>query len=175
MRGKDARVVERASAYLQIHECLTISVITVAEVIKGFERLQRESEVARFMANIRMMDVLSLTVDAAIIAGRIYGTLERSGLPIGRMDPLVAAIALNNNLQLVTGNVTHYDRLRPLGFDLRISNWREQFSQIFQSLTYWKIFQSLCLLATTISVASQAKLRPVKTTFPRKDRVPSQP
>src|SRR5664279_5021333 len=110
MRGKDGRVVKCASTYVQLHGCLTISVIAVAEVIKGFERLRREAEVARFMTNIQMMDVLSLSVDAAVIAGRIYGMLERKGLPIGRMDPLVAAIALSNNLQLVTGNVTHYER-----------------------------------------------------------------
>jgi tRNA(fMet)-specific endonuclease VapC len=125
MRGKDVRVVEHASLYIQTYGRFTISAVTVAEVVKGFERLQRQADIARFMTNVRIMEVLSLTGQAAIIAGRIYGTLERSGLPIGRMDPLIAAIALSNNLPLVTGNVLHYERLRSLGFNLRIENWRE--------------------------------------------------
>jgi len=125
MRGKNERVVVNASAYVQTNRRLTISVISVAEVVKGFDRLQREADVARFLVNVEDMEVLPLTTDAAVLAGRIYGALERNGLPIGRLDPLVAAIALNEGLELVTGNTSHYERIRPLGFDLRIANWRE--------------------------------------------------
>ena len=71
------------------------------------------------------MEVLPLTADAAVVAGRIYGALERSGLPIGRMDPMIAGIALSHDRELVTGNVAHYQRLSPLGFQLRITNWRQ--------------------------------------------------
>lgn len=125
MRGKDRTVAQHASAYVTAHGRLTISAVTVVEVFKGFERLQRESDIARFMLGLGAMEVLPLTTDAAAVAGRIYGALERSGLPIGRMDPMIAGIALAHDLELVTGNVAHYLRLIPLGFDLRIANWRQ--------------------------------------------------
>jgi tRNA(fMet)-specific endonuclease VapC len=125
IRAKNSQVVQRATAYLAEHGRFTISTVTVVETIKGFERLNREAEISRFMLKLGAMDVLPLSVEAAVLAGRIYGALERSGLPIGRMDPMIAGIALANDLELVRGNVSHYERLDPLGFKLRIANWRE--------------------------------------------------
>ena len=56
--------------------------------------------------------------------GNMYAELERSGQPIGRADPMIAATASTHGLLLVTGNVGHYARLPDLGFELRIANWR---------------------------------------------------
>jgi tRNA(fMet)-specific endonuclease VapC len=61
---------------------------------------------------------------AAVLAGRMYGALERTGRPIGRIDPMIAAIAASENLDLVTGNQSHYQRLVELEFPLRLTNWR---------------------------------------------------
>jgi tRNA(fMet)-specific endonuclease VapC len=125
IRAKNSHVVERARAYVSEQGRFTISTVTVVETIKGFERMKREAEISRFLLKLGAMEVLPLSVEAAVLAGRIYGALERSGLPIGRMDPMIAGIALAHNLELVSGNVSHYERLSPLGFKLRITNWRE--------------------------------------------------
>jgi hypothetical protein len=37
--------------------------------------------------------------------------LASTGQPIGRIDPLIAAIAVASDLELVTGNRAHYERL----------------------------------------------------------------
>ncbi len=37
---------------------------------------------------------------------------------------MIAAIALTHNLELVTGNTTHYQRIQQLGYPLTLSNWR---------------------------------------------------
>jgi predicted nucleic acid-binding protein len=58
------------------------------------------------------------------LAGRIYAELERSGQPIGRADPIIAAIAITQNLLLATGNTRHYERIQQLGFALRLTNWK---------------------------------------------------
>src|SRR5512135_2289282 len=61
---------------------------------------------------------------AAELAGRIEGELERVGRPVGRADPMVAAIALQNGLELVTGNTTHYQRIQEIGYPLVLHDWR---------------------------------------------------
>ncbi len=56
---------------------------------------------------------------AVLAAGRIYAQLERIGNPIGVPDVLIAAIALTNNLTLVTHNTNHFQRID----DLTIEDW----------------------------------------------------
>ena len=71
-----------------------------------------------------MEEVLPLDVDAALIAGRIYGELEKSGQTIGRADPLIAGIALAHTLELVTGSTNHFERIASLGYPLKLRDWR---------------------------------------------------
>src|SRR5271166_7089435 len=68
--------------------------------------------------------VLALDQAAAELAGRIQGELERVGQPIGRADPIIAATALQNGLELVTGNTAHYQRIQQIGHPLVLVNWR---------------------------------------------------
>jgi tRNA(fMet)-specific endonuclease VapC len=125
LRGKNEAVRRRAEAYLAQYGQLTVSVLTVLEIVKGLERLERRPEIDRFLLEVESMDVLPLTSQAAILAGRMYGALERTGQPIGRIDPMIAAIAVANNLDLLTGNHSHYQRLVELEYPLRLANWRQ--------------------------------------------------
>lgn len=59
-----------------------------------------------------------------IVAGRIDGALAKSGKGIGVNDVLIAATAIQYGLTLVTGNFRHYDRIRNLGYPLKLDNWR---------------------------------------------------
>jgi tRNA(fMet)-specific endonuclease VapC len=68
--------------------------------------------------------VLPLDRDAAIVAGRIYGELEKTGQTVGRADPLIAGIAIMRNLMLVTGNTKHFERIAALRFPLLLDDWR---------------------------------------------------
>ncbi len=65
-----------------------------------------------------------MSLNSAEVAGRIYADLERAGQPIGRADPMIAAIAIRNGLTLITGNTAHYERIKNLNYDLRLGNWR---------------------------------------------------
>ncbi len=49
----------------------------------------------------------------------IRSGLERLGMPIGANDLLIAAIAISNNLTLVTANVDEFSRIG----GLRLENW----------------------------------------------------
>jgi tRNA(fMet)-specific endonuclease VapC len=68
--------------------------------------------------------VLPLEESAAEMAGRIAGELDRIGHSIGMADPMIAAIALEHSLELVTGNTAHFQRVQQLGYPLVLANWR---------------------------------------------------
>ena len=76
------------------------------------------------MSSIASEEILVFDQTAAELAGRIAGDLERVGQPISRADPMIAAIALEHGLELVTGNTAHYQRIEQLGYPLTLVNWR---------------------------------------------------
>jgi tRNA(fMet)-specific endonuclease VapC len=125
LKGKNVTVTRRAATYRQQFGQYTIAVPTLVELVKGFQKLGREDRVESLITGLAAESVLPLDRDAAILAGKIYGELERAGQPIGRLDPLIAAIAIHHELILVTGNTKHFERVVALGFPLKLDNWRE--------------------------------------------------
>jgi predicted nucleic acid-binding protein len=94
------------------------------EVVKGLHKRQRETEIQAFLANMASQEVLGFDFATSEQAGRIHADLEQTGQPIGWADTVIAAIALNNGLELVTGNLAHYERVQALGYPLVLGNWR---------------------------------------------------
>jgi len=76
------------------------------------------------VASLAILEILPFDQPAAELAGQIAGDLERVGRPIGVADPMIAAIALTQGLELVTGNTTHFQRIQQLGYSLILVNWR---------------------------------------------------
>ena len=83
----------------------------------------KSSKQQKNLANLREFfgDFISLPFDgqAADICGRIRASLARRGTPIGPYDFQIAAIALANNLILVSHNVDEFSRVE----GLRIEDW----------------------------------------------------
>jgi tRNA(fMet)-specific endonuclease VapC len=124
LKGVNQQDVTRAAAYHAIYGQYTISSMTVMEIVKGFQKLQREDRIQRLLAMFPSVEVLAIDASIAEVAGRMYADLERTGQPIGRIDPLIAACALQYGLILVTGNTTHYARVQTLGYSIQLDNWR---------------------------------------------------
>jgi tRNA(fMet)-specific endonuclease VapC len=124
LKGIDRGVVAQATRYRTVFGRYAISTITIMEIIKGFHRLQREDRIQQFRSALQATELLTLDFQSAELAGRIYADLERTGQPIGRADPMVAAIAMHNRLTLITGNQAHFQRIQRLGYDLKLGNWR---------------------------------------------------
>ncbi len=57
--------------------------------------------------------------NAAEIYGRVRSELEKSGRPIGPNDLMIAAIALNHDVTLVTHNTKEFDRVKRL----KMTDW----------------------------------------------------
>jgi len=79
----------------------------------------------QWRADVEQLEILPLDYASGELAGELYARLESAGVPIGRLDPLIAATALRHQLVLVTGNVRHFQRVAELGYPLEIVNWRE--------------------------------------------------
>ena len=124
LRVVNAVVVANATAYRQAYGRLTLSVITVMEMVKGFQQVQRPQKIASVLTHIGSEIVLDFHQPSAELAGRIWGDLERTGQPIGLADPMIAAVALTHDLELATGNIAHYQRIQQLGYPLTLANWR---------------------------------------------------
>ncbi len=124
LKGRNQNVVAKATRYRSTYGHYTISVITVLEIVKGFHKLQREDRIQQFLDGLPGVELLTLDQRSAALAGRMYADLERVGQPIGRADPMIAAIALGHDLTLVTGNLSHYLRIQALGYGINLDNWR---------------------------------------------------
>jgi len=123
LRGGDAGLIAKVEAYRQSHGKLTVSVITIMELVKGFQKAQQPHRIRPFLSTVANEEVLELNQSAAAIAGRIWAELERTGQPMGLADPLIAAIALEHGLDLVTGNPSEYQRIQELGHSLKLVDW----------------------------------------------------
>ncbi len=124
LKGRDPQVQRTAQQYLSIFGRLTISSVTIAEIVQGFQKARDERRLESFISSLEQNETLSLGIPEAALAGRIMGDLLRFGIPIGQMDPLIAATAMVNNLPLVTGNTRHFTRIIDLGYPLELQNWR---------------------------------------------------
>lgn len=124
-KGIDQTVARHATAYRQAHGFFTLSVISIMEVIQGYRRVGLPRRIEAFRNAVSAEQVLLFDQPAADLAGQLAGDLDRVGRPIGRCDPMIAAIALTHGLELVTGNTSHYQRIQQLGYALALVNWRQ--------------------------------------------------
>jgi tRNA(fMet)-specific endonuclease VapC len=124
LKGRNPQVVAQAEAYLRHHAMLTVSAVSVIEVVSGLQRMARSAQLEQFLRALDAIEVLPVDTQSAVLAGRIDGDLLRTGQPIGRADPIIAAQAITHGVVLVTGNARHYERVTALGYPLRIVNWR---------------------------------------------------
>jgi predicted nucleic acid-binding protein len=124
LRGRNKKVTVQASRYRRQFGQLTLSTLSVLEIVAGLARHKREEGIAKFLRFALTEQVISLDTESAEIAGRIHGSLQAQGLSIGVVDPMIAAVAIRNGLVLATGNTAHYSRVQQLGFGLRLVDWR---------------------------------------------------
>lgn len=114
------KVNARAAEYLREHTSLTISHIQKYEVLKGLKAKKADKQIALFKRFCAKSDMLSITDDAIEKASEIYASLKLTGNIISDADIFVAAIAITNNLVLVTNNTNHFNRIK----GLKLDNWK---------------------------------------------------
>ncbi len=94
---------------------MVICSVVRAELFYGAMKSQFPEETLLKQRNfIDRFPTLSFDDNAAIIFGQIRADLHRQGNPIGPYDLQIAAIALANNLTLVTHNSREFSRVNGL-------------------------------------------------------------
>ena len=120
LNGRAFRVMQRLRTLPD--ENVAVCSIVKAELFYG---AMRRNNPAQTLANQQefLNRFVSLPFDdrAALIFGRIRAELAALGTPIGPYDLQIAAIALANNLTLVTHNTREFSRVE----GLRIEDWQE--------------------------------------------------
>jgi len=94
----------------------TISIITLIEVLRGIDPRKRR-KVKELLEKI--YEILGIDNKVVLKYCEIYSRLKQDGLLISEVDMLIAAIALANNLSLVTKD-KDFERLKELGLQLEL-------------------------------------------------------
>lgn len=89
------------------------SAVSVGELFRG---AFRSPDTARHLANIDThilpaITVLPYDVAVARVYGQIQAELADAGKPLADADLQIAATALHHGLELVTGNLRHFERI----------------------------------------------------------------
>ena len=100
-------------------ERLYLSVISIGEIAKGIQKLpdsRHKDTLGRWLKEdllIRFRDrILSIDTHTMLTWGELVATLEKQGRPMPAIDSLVAAIALQEDLILVTRNEADFEASR---------------------------------------------------------------
>jgi tRNA(fMet)-specific endonuclease VapC len=88
-----------------------VSVLTLFELQTGLRQYEGSAEDAgRMLAVARSKDVLGVTPEIALKAGRLHGDLRAAGREVDSHDCLIAATALDREEAVVTRNTDHFER-----------------------------------------------------------------
>ena len=97
-----------------------LSVITEAELRTRAAKSLSSTKTIRLLENfLRPLTVVDFTSDDARAYATVRSRLEKSGMPIGPLDTLIAAQALARKLTLVSNNTREFNRIA----GLRLENW----------------------------------------------------
>ena len=99
---------------------IEISCITLAELNYGVQKSQYpEKNLSALNQFLTPLDIMEFDARASNEYGIIRAVLEKSGIPIGPMDTLIAAHAKSLGTTLVTNNTKEFERV----VGLNIENW----------------------------------------------------
>jgi len=98
---------------------LGLSAITLAELRFGAERRQSRRLDRLIDAFVGDVAVVPFEAEAADRFGKLAAALVSKGTPIGALDTMIAAHALQLGLTLVTHNLKHFRRVR----GLKVADW----------------------------------------------------
>jgi tRNA(fMet)-specific endonuclease VapC len=117
----DEKVVERFSEYLNEFDSINISLITYYEITAGLKFKKAEKQIRDFEEFIKNNTIIHISEESAKIYAEVYAALRQNGITIGTSDILIAGIAIENGLTLITNNEKHYEAIK----GLKIENWKK--------------------------------------------------
>ncbi|MDJ1180337.1 type II toxin-antitoxin system VapC family toxin [Roseofilum sp. BLCC_M91] len=120
LTGRNLNVINKFKITPRQDICLCD--VVKAELYYGaFRSVKKEQNLALYELFFSQYVSLPLNGKSAKIYGEIRSELSKLGTPIGAYDFQIAAIALANNLILVTHNTKEFQRVK----SLQLEDWEE--------------------------------------------------
>jgi tRNA(fMet)-specific endonuclease VapC len=117
----DLDVIKNFENYLNHFDVIEISLITYYEILSGLLSKNALKQLAVFEDFVSENVVLPLSEKSVKISAELYSTLRISGNVIDDIDLLIAGVAIENEMTLVTNNENHFGRIP----GLKIENWKK--------------------------------------------------
>jgi len=117
LKGREA-VIKKVTAIPA--DALYTTIISHAELLFGAYHSEQEKKnlntVKTFLKNF---SILPFCENASHFFGQQKAFLKSKGTPVADMDLMIASIALQNEMILVTNNTKHFNRIK----SLTLENW----------------------------------------------------
>jgi tRNA(fMet)-specific endonuclease VapC len=117
-KGNDT-VLNNFEKYLSHYDLIETSIITYYEIVGGLLAKNALKQLNVFEKFISDNIVIPLTESSAKISSELFSTLKQTGNIVDDIDLLIAGIAIDNELILVTNNERHFKRIP----GLKVENW----------------------------------------------------
>ena len=99
----------------EFDEEIAITSITLAELYHGAEKSTKTEKHLKDVEELaQYVKVLYTTTKSSHIFGKKRAELERQGNKVDDMDLLIASIILAENLEIVTSNTSHFNKIKEL-------------------------------------------------------------
>ncbi|MFW6101147.1 MAG: type II toxin-antitoxin system VapC family toxin [Bacteroidota bacterium] len=115
----ERKVVRNFEKYLDNFEIIEISIITYYEILSGLQTKNAFRQLEIFEEFAKDNIVIPLTENSCKISAELYSNLKQKGEIIDDIDLLIAGIAVENEMTIVTNNEKHFQRIP----GLKIENW----------------------------------------------------
>lgn len=115
----NSNVVKHVENYVNLYGKLNISIITYYEILNGLMYKDAKKQLESFEKFAKNCNIINLSPKTVHISAEIFSNLRKSGQVISHTDVMIAGIAIENDLVLVTNNISHFERVP----DLIVDNW----------------------------------------------------
>ncbi|MDE0471241.1 MAG: type II toxin-antitoxin system VapC family toxin [Ekhidna sp.] len=123
--GGDEEVKRNFRDYLNFFDKIEISIITHYEIVGGLLAKDAKKQLKFYEIFISQNSIIPLTEKSVNTSSKLYGKLKQAGNIIENIDLLIAGVAIENEMTLVTNNESHFARLSEIS-DLKIENWKRK-------------------------------------------------
>jgi tRNA(fMet)-specific endonuclease VapC len=118
LKGKNLPLMQRLGK-VSVADIAVCSIVKAELCFGSMKSVNAERNFALQQAFLAQFVSLPFDDLAATTCGVIRAQLEKRGTPIGAYDTQIAAIALVNNLKLVTHNIREFERIE----GLQLEDW----------------------------------------------------
>ena len=105
--------------YINEYGFISLSIITYYEILNGLLYKDAKKQLSKFEEFVSLNNVIPLNLRMAKAAATIQSELRKKGTEIGQTDTLIAGRSITSDLQLITNNTDHFNRIK----GLKIANW----------------------------------------------------